>query len=68
MSGIYFLYSLIYFGVIAYVALRNDDPKKAKNCLYLGIILTGVWVALTVVGIMMLGFDETGFIPIVESV
>lgn len=26
-------------GIIAYFVLRNDDPKKAKNCLYLGIIL-----------------------------
>ena len=26
-------------GVIAYFALRNDDREKAKNCLFLGIIL-----------------------------
>jgi len=26
-------------GIIAYFVLRHDDPKKAKNCLYLGIIL-----------------------------
>lgn len=26
-------------GIIAYFVLRNDDPKKARNCLYLGIIL-----------------------------
>ncbi len=26
-------------GVIAYFILRRDDPKKAKNCLLLGIIL-----------------------------
>ena len=27
-------------GVIGYFALRKDDPKKAKNCLILGGILT----------------------------
>ena len=26
-------------GIIAYFALRNDDRGKAKNCLFLGIIL-----------------------------
>jgi len=25
--------------IIAYFALRNDDRRKAKNCLFLGIIL-----------------------------
>jgi len=33
-------------GVIAYFILRHDDPRKAKNCLYLGI-------ALAVMGIVM---------------
>ena len=26
-------------GIVAYFALRNDDRRKAKNCLLLGIIL-----------------------------
>ena len=26
-------------GVIAYFALRRDDPQKAKNCLLLGVVL-----------------------------
>ena len=26
-------------GIIAYFVLRQDDPKKAKNCLYLGTVL-----------------------------
>ncbi|MCH9658972.1 hypothetical protein K0U27_09870 [archaeon] len=25
-------------GIIAFFVLRQDDPQKAKNCLYLGII------------------------------
>ena len=27
-------------GIMAYVALRKDDKKIAKNCLWIGIILT----------------------------
>tara|TARA_Y100000590_G_scaffold190809_1_gene217163 strand:+ start:425 stop:649 length:225 start_codon:yes stop_codon:yes gene_type:complete len=27
-------------GIIAYFAIRKDDPEKAKRCLYVGIILT----------------------------
>ena len=26
-------------GIVAYFALRNDDRRKANNCLFLGIIL-----------------------------
>ena len=54
-------------GIIAYVALRNDDPKKARNCLYLGFILTGLWIAVSVILVVMVGIDETGFVPIVSS-
>ena len=27
-------------GIIAYFAIRRDDPEKAKKCLWVGIILT----------------------------
>ena len=33
-------------GIIAYFVLRNDDPRKAKNCLYLGIILAIIGIVL----------------------
>lgn len=36
-------------GIIAYFALRRDDPAKAKNCLYLGIALTVVSIAMNAV-------------------
>ena len=36
-------------GVIAYFVLRHDDPKKARNCLYLGFILTAVGVAFNLI-------------------
>ena len=32
-------------GVIAYFVIREDDPKLAKNCLLLGIIISGIEVA-----------------------
>ena len=48
-------------GVIAYFALRNDDPKKAKKCLYLGIILTVIQIIVEVslfsAGIFDQGYD-----------
>ena len=33
-------------GIIAYFVLRQDDSKKAKNCLYLGIILAIIGLAI----------------------
>ena len=33
-------------GIIAYFVLRHDDPQKAKNCLYLGIILAVIGIVL----------------------
>ena len=38
----------IFGGLIAYFALRRDDPAKAKNCLYLGIALTAVSIAMNI--------------------
>lgn len=29
-------------GVVAYMAIRHDDPDKAKSCLLLGIIILGI--------------------------
>ncbi len=54
-SALWFLMPIM-FGligsVIAYFVLREDDPKLAKNCLYLGI-------ALFVLGfIMMLALNS----------
>lgn len=36
-------------GLIAYFILRHDDPRKAKNCLYLGIILGIVGLILNII-------------------
>jgi uncharacterized Tic20 family protein len=41
-------------GLIAYYALRPDEPRMAKDCLYIGITLTalnvGVFVILLAIG------------------
>ncbi len=31
-------------GIIAYFVLRRDDPRKAKNCMYLGIVLAVIGI------------------------
>lgn len=31
-------------GLIAYFILRRDDPRKAKNCLYLGDSFRNCWI------------------------
>jgi hypothetical protein len=41
-SGLWYLLPIIFGiigGVIAYFVIKQDDPDKAKNCLYLGIVL-----------------------------
>jgi len=35
-------------GIIAYFAIRRDDPQKAKNCLWVGIILTVINVIVNI--------------------
>lgn len=42
-SGLWYLlpsFLSIIGGIIAYFGIRHDDPKKARNCLLLGIVLT----------------------------
>ncbi len=36
-------------GVIAYFVLRHDDPRKAKNCLYLAMVLAILGIAINVI-------------------
>ena len=33
-------------GIIAYYVLRQDDPVKSRNCLYLGTVLTAIHVVI----------------------
>ena len=46
-------------GVIAYFVLRHDDPRKAKNCLYLGIALTVIGIAINMIfGAQFMELDQ----------
>ncbi len=41
-SGLWYILPILFGiigGVIAYFVIKQDDPDKAKNCLYLGIVL-----------------------------
>ena len=35
-------------GIIAYFAIRRDDPQKAKKCLWVGILLTVINVIVNI--------------------
>ncbi len=55
-SSLWFLLPILFNvigGVIAYFIIKDDDPRKAKNCLLLGIILTAISVAIFVVPILI---------------
>lgn len=36
-------------GIIAFFILRHDDPRKAKNCLYLGVVLMIIGLVLNLI-------------------
>lgn len=40
-------------GIIAFFVLKRDDPKKAKNCLYLGVglFIIGIIINLAIFGL-----------------
>ena len=48
-------------GIIAYFVLRHDDPKKAKNCLYLGIVLAVIGFGLNFLFAAQLSMLEENF-------
>jgi heme/copper-type cytochrome/quinol oxidase subunit 2 len=55
-SSLWFLLPIIFNivgGIIVYFVIREDDPKKAKNCLYLGIILAVLPILLIVIPLLI---------------
>ena len=40
-------------GTIAFFVLKRDEPRKAKNCLYIGIVLfvIGIVINLAIFGL-----------------
>ena len=45
-------------GIIAYFAIRRDDPQKAKRCLMVGIGLTLINVILNIAILSTGSFDQ----------
>ena len=55
-SSLWFLLPIVFNivgGIIAYFVIKEDDPKKAKNCLYLGLVLAAIPVVLIIVSILI---------------
>ena len=55
-SNFWFLLPILFNvigGVIAYFIIKDDDPRKAKNCLWLGIILTALSFAIFVIPLLI---------------
>jgi uncharacterized membrane protein YeaQ/YmgE (transglycosylase-associated protein family) len=48
-------------GIIAYFVLRQDDPKKAKNCLYLGIVLAIIGIMINMLVLTQIPELNPGF-------
>ncbi len=48
-------------GIIAYFVLRQDDPKKAKNCLYLGIVLAIIGIMINMLVLTQIPELEQSF-------
>ena len=48
-------------GLIALFVLRQDDPSKAKNCLYLGIVLAIIGLMFNILIFTQIPELEQGF-------
>lgn len=68
-SSLWFLLPIFFNvigGIIAYFVIKEDDPKKAKNCLYLGIILAAIPILLILVP-MMIGITMLPKFPVMPN-
>ena len=48
-------------GIIAFFILRHDDPRKATNCLYLGLVLMVVGIIFNIMISSSLPYIDSGF-------
>jgi len=48
-------------GIIAFFILRHDDPQKARNCLYLGIIFMIIGIIVNILVAMSFPVFDSGF-------
>ena len=68
-SSLWFLHPIFFSvigGVIAFFVIKEDDPKKAKNCLYLGIILTVIPIILILIPILI-GVTILPHFPVMQN-
>ncbi len=68
-SSFWFLLPILFNvvgGVIAFFIIKEDDPKKAKNCLYLGIILAAIPVVLIFIP-MIIGIALFPHMPVIGN-
>ena len=55
-SSLWFLLPIVFNvlgGLVAYFVIRDDDPKKARSCLLLGIILAAIPILLFAVPLLV---------------
>ncbi|MDH3313397.1 MAG: hypothetical protein OEM28_09680 [Nitrosopumilus sp.] len=48
-------------GIIAFFILRHDDPRKAKNCLYLGLVLMVIGIIFNILVASSIPGMDSGF-------
>ena len=63
-SNIWFLLPMLFGiigGIIAFFILRQDDPRKAKNCLYLGIIFMIIGIIFNIAITASIPEFDSGF-------
>ncbi|QLH06684.1 hypothetical protein [Nitrosopumilus ureiphilus] len=48
-------------GIIAFFILRHDDPRKAKNCLYLGLVLMVIGIIFNILVASSFPGIDSGF-------
>jgi hypothetical protein len=68
-SSLWFLLPIFFNilgGVIAYFIIKDDDPSKAKNCLWLGIILFAIPIAIFLIS-LLIGISLFSHFPHIQT-
>lgn len=63
-SNVWFLLPILFGiigGIIAFFILRQDDPRKARNCLYMGIVLMFIGIILNILLVETFPGFDSGF-------
>ena len=48
-------------GVVAFLIIRNDDPVKARNCLYIGLAMMGIGILFNILVASSVPGIDSGF-------